>query len=169
MILGLTQSGYDASSGWALWSWAEGAAALKILRSLPNASRSEVVTEIAIRSATPDDAARITAVHEAAVYGERDHGHYSNAQIDAWARSRSAARLRERIGARQFFVAELSRRALGYAQLDPGAAVLRSVYVQPELRRRGVGRRLTDALQWRLQYSRVIEKAGHIEGIQRLK
>jgi hypothetical protein len=28
---------------------------------------------------------------------------------------------------------------------------------------------ISNALQWRLQYSRVIEKAGHIEGIQRLK
>ncbi len=28
---------------------------------------------------------------------------------------------------------------------------------------------ISNALQWRLQYSRVIEKAGHISGIERVK
>jgi putative acetyltransferase len=85
-------------------------------------------------------------VHAAAVRGERGRGHYTDAQIDAWARPRSVAELRARIGARRFWIAESPLKPVGYAQLDPAEGILRSVYVRPEYWRRGVGRRLTDSV-----------------------
>jgi len=102
----------------------------------------EVVTHIAIRRTGPDDVDSITAVHDAAVEGERGRDHYTDAQIDAWARLRSVAKLRAQIAERRFFIAESSRRPVGYAQLDVREAVLRSVYVRPECQRHGVGRLL---------------------------
>ena len=97
---------------------------------------------IVVRVAVPDDAADIAAIHEAAVNGERGGGDYDDRQIDAWARSRPLPDLRERIRSRQFFVASSASEPVGYAQLDVGAGVIRSVYVVPGHRRRSVGRRL---------------------------
>ena len=101
--------------------------------------------KIVIRTAVPADAASIAAIHEAAVHGERG-GDYDDEQIDAWAHPRTLAELRERIGSRRFFIAESPSEPVAYAQLDIDAAAIRSIYVAPHCRGRGVGRRLAHAL-----------------------
>jgi len=101
---------------------------------------------IVVRVAVPDDAADIATVHEATVNGERGGGDYDDRQIDAWAHSRPLPELRERIRTRQFFIAKIAAEPVGYAQLDVGAGVMRSLYVVPGHAHRGVGRRLTRAL-----------------------
>ena len=100
---------------------------------------------IIVRAAGPDDAASIAAIHEAAVNGERGGGDYDDPQIDAWAHSRPLPELRERIGSRLFFMANCASEPVGYAQLDVGAGVMRSLYVVPGHQRRGVGGRLARA------------------------
>jgi len=102
--------------------------------------------EIVIRAAFPDDATTILALHEAAVRGERGAGRYDDAQIEAWARRHTPAEIRERIATRTFFIAERDTRAVAYAQLDVAAATVRSVYVAPQDSRKGVGRRLVEAM-----------------------
>lgn len=99
---------------------------------------------IVVRAAVPDDAEDIAAIHAAAVNGERGRGDYDDRQIAAWAHQRPLRELRERIGARLFYVAEMVVEPVGYAQLDAGAGAIRSVYVVPAHARRGVGRRLAD-------------------------
>ena len=101
---------------------------------------------IVVRAALPDDAADIAAIHAAAVNGERGRGDYDDRQIAAWAHPRAPAELRERIGARRFYVAEAAAEPVGYAQLDAGAGLVRSIYVVPGHARRGVGRRLADTV-----------------------
>ena len=117
------------------------------------------MAEIAIRRAGPDDAVSIAAIHEAAVEDERRRGHYSDRQIDAWAHPRSLAELRAQLRARRFFIAETSVASAAYAQLDLENATLRSIYVRPEYRRRGLGRRLADT----------VLEAARAAGLQRLE
>ena len=100
------------------------------------------MSEIVIREAGPEDAADIAAIHEAAVTGELGRGQYSKAQIDAWAHARTLSRLRAQIQTRRFFIAEDPSGPLAYAQLDLDTAAVRSLYVVPTHRRRGLGRRL---------------------------
>jgi GNAT superfamily N-acetyltransferase len=109
-------------------------------------SRERRVHEITIRVAAPDDAARIAMVHHAAVQGERSLGDYDAEQLEAWAQSRPLTELRKRIAVRRFFVAESTTEPAGYAQLDVGNAVIRAIYVAPHYQRRGVGRRLAQAV-----------------------
>lgn len=146
--------------------------------------QSDEHLEIGIRNAAPEDAEEIASIHEAAVLAVARDGGYSDEQLDAWAHIRDLSRLRAQIGERTFFVGAYAARLVGYAQLDPFAAqpdpaaaqldpsaaqldpfadvqaepapaLLRSLYVLPEYWRRGVGRRLTEAL---LQTAR---EAGH--------
>jgi ribosomal protein S18 acetylase RimI-like enzyme len=114
----------------------------------PSSARSQeyAVEEIVIRIAKPDDAASIATIHEAAVFGERGRGDYDDGQLAAWACPRTPTELRERIGARLFFIAEGSREPVAYAQLDVREAMIRSIYVAPHHRRQGVGRRLAHAM-----------------------
>ena len=102
--------------------------------------------KITIRSAGPDDAAAIATIHEAAVRGATVEACYGQAQIDAWARPRDSSRLREQLSSRLFFIAAAQGQPIGYAQLDPKAATVRSVYVLPSLVRQGVGRRLVQTM-----------------------
>ncbi len=109
----------------------------------PTGMRAPAIT---IRVAVPEDAAAIAAIHAAAVNGERGRGDYDDRQIAAWAHPRPLPEIRERIGARRFYVAETAAEPAGYAQLDAGAGVIRSIYVVPGQARRGVGRRLADTM-----------------------
>jgi len=104
------------------------------------------VPEIVVREATAADASDIAAIHEAAVFAEGDAAHYSAAQIEAWAHSRSLDRLVAQIAARRFFIASDTTGPLGYGQLDLSAATVRSTYVHPAARRRGCGLRLLEAM-----------------------
>ncbi len=120
--------------------------AVTLLERLAFQRRECPVDEIVIRVAVPDDAASIATIHEAAVYGERGRGDYDASQIDAWAHAQTPAALRERIGSRRFFIAESPSEPVAYAQLDVDAAIVRSIYVAPHYRRRGLGRRLGQAV-----------------------
>jgi ribosomal protein S18 acetylase RimI-like enzyme len=101
---------------------------------------------ISIRGAGPADAPAIATIHEAAVRGATVKAHYSGAQIGAWAQPRMVSRLWEQIESRHFFVAMADGQPIAYAQLDPKAAVIRSIYVLPSFARRGVGRRLAQTM-----------------------
>jgi len=100
------------------------------------------VTQIAIREAIPADAAGIAVIHEATVLAERGRGHYSDAQVDAWAQIRAPAELRGLMAKRRFFVACAAAGPVAYAQLDLETATLNSVYVHPDHQRSGLGRDL---------------------------
>jgi putative acetyltransferase len=109
-------------------------------------SNKTAVTQFLIREAVAGDAARINAIHAAAVRGERGGGHYSDAQVDAWAQPRDPSKLVDRIATRRFLIAQDDAEPVAYGQLDPDAAVVRSIYVRPEYQCRGLGRQLALAL-----------------------
>ena len=104
------------------------------------------MAESVIRDADEADIGDIVAIHEAAVCGERGHAHYSDAEIEGWARPKSAAKLSEQIAKRRFLVARQGPDSVAYAQLDLQAAVVRSVYVRPEYQRGGIGRKLLQVM-----------------------
>ena len=99
-----------------------------------------------VRPARVADAAAIFAVHAAAVEGERGRGDYDDREIDGWAWRHTPEQLAARMRTRVFLVAETGDDLVAYGQLDVAGGILRSAYVVPEWQRRGVGRRMAEAL-----------------------
>lgn len=100
-----------------------------------------------IRRAEPRDAPAIRAVHARAIRALAA-AHYDASTIEAWAGRMTDASYAAPIATRTMLVAEdADGRLAGFGQLEPDAGVIEACYVDPAHARRGVGRRLMDALE----------------------
>lgn len=88
----------------------------------------------------------ICRVHTSAIR-ELCTSHYAPHEIDAWAGRLFPGAHREAIETRDFFVAELDDRVVGFGQLDREKGEIEAVYVDPTAVRRGVGSALLDAVE----------------------
>jgi putative acetyltransferase len=99
-----------------------------------------------VRRARAGDGPGILTAHTAAIR-VTCRSHYDDDQIEAWAGRLSATSYDDDLAGRETLVAEEHGRVLGFGVLDVAAAEVRAVYVDPDAGRRGVGRRLLDALE----------------------
>src|SRR5262245_5256301 len=107
------------------------------------------MADIAIRSAEPRDLEAITAIYAEAVR----HG-TASFELEAPDEAEMAKRYEAlRAGGYPYLVAELARRIVGYAYAGPYRArpayrftVEDSIYLAPDMQRRGIGRALLDRL-----------------------
>jgi len=90
----------------------------------------------AIRTATPDDAARLHELHTAAVR-QLCAPHYAPDIIDGWLANRTPSGYLEAIERAAIFVVEHEGRIVGFGEAAAGFVV--ACYVEPTLARRGVG------------------------------
>ena len=90
----------------------------------------------AIRTATPDDAARLHELHTAAVR-QLCAPHYTPDIIDGWLANRTPSGYLPAIERAAIFVVEHEGRIVGFGEADAGFVV--ACYVEPTLARRGVG------------------------------
>ncbi|MBB4259159.1 MULTISPECIES: GNAT family N-acetyltransferase [unclassified Bradyrhizobium] len=95
--------------------------------------------ECTIRPAREDDADGISEVilHALRETNAKDH---TDAIIERVGRSFSPDAVRQLIGKRTVFVAAIGSRIIGTASLD--GSVVRTVFVEPDVQTRGVGKRL---------------------------
>lgn len=100
-----------------------------------------------VRRATAADCAPVWAVRARAIRHAAP-AHYPPPAVDAWCARRTPADYAEALLASTLVVAEDDDgRVVGFAQLDPAEGVVESVYVDPDFARRGIGRRLVEALE----------------------
>ncbi|QPF82994.1 GNAT family N-acetyltransferase [Bradyrhizobium genosp. L] len=97
-----------------------------------------------IRPALDDDADAISAVILRALR-ETNAQDYTAEIIERVERSFSPSAVRELIGRRTVFIAEIDGRVVGTASLD--GDVVRSVFVAPDVQARGVGKLLMDKVE----------------------
>jgi putative acetyltransferase len=98
-----------------------------------------------IRKAESKDADRIWEIHKNSVrvLCQPD---YSKEQIEAWAGHRMPADYRQRILGGHFYAAEMDGNVIGYARYNPKTNELCSIFVDPLVARRGVGKALVDLI-----------------------
>jgi predicted N-acetyltransferase YhbS len=92
--------------------------------------------DFTIRTATPDDAARLHELHTAAVR-QLCAPHYAPEVIEGWLVNRAPAGYLPEIECAQIFVVEHDARVVGFGEARPGIVV--ACYVDPAFARRGVG------------------------------
>jgi GNAT superfamily N-acetyltransferase len=90
----------------------------------------------AIRTATPDDAARLHELHSAAVR-QPCARHYAPDIIEGWLANRTPSGYLGEIERAAIFVVEHEGRIVGFGEADAGMVV--ACYVDPALARRGIG------------------------------
>lgn len=96
-----------------------------------------------IRTATSDDAARIAAVHEAAIY-ELGPAAYDDDQVAAWADPSEEPTPEDDD---HWIVAERERSVVGWGRLDVDGREITGSYVHPDHARSGVGATIIAALE----------------------
>jgi putative acetyltransferase len=101
-----------------------------------------------IRRAMQEDKEAIWRVHGSAIR-ETCASHYPREVIDVWAGRLRPEKYAEAIERHDFFVAEEDGRVVGFGELGREAAAIQGLYVSPEVKGRGVGRRLLSALEER--------------------
>jgi GNAT superfamily N-acetyltransferase len=110
------------------------------------AAAAGAAAAIAIRKATPEDAAAIFALHEASIRAGCA-GHYTPAQIDAWSGGLDVERYREAMRRLEFLVAEEAGGIVGFSVVDVAGGELHALYVAPGSTGRGLGRALLGAAE----------------------
>ncbi|MFB3825795.1 MAG: GNAT family N-acetyltransferase [Bryobacteraceae bacterium] len=111
-----------------------------------------------IRNAAPADAGAIARVHRRAVE-QLCAGHYPPEQIRAWAVPRGLPPFEEVLARTLVLVYEREGAVAGFGQLDPEAAEIISLFVDPDRAGKGIGTALLAAL----------EDAARRSGLKRLR
>ncbi len=99
-----------------------------------------------VRRARSGDEPGILAAHTAAIR-VLCRSHYSPDEIELWAGRLTEASYEDALTKHDGLVVEEDGRVLGFGVLDVEGAEVRAVYVHPDGARRGLGRRLLDALE----------------------
>jgi len=99
-----------------------------------------------IRRVTPKDLPEVAAVHRASIL-DLCAAHYSTAELSLWTGALRPDRYAAMLVGREFFVAEEDNAILGFGILDLSQSLINATYVSPMAVRRGVGRRLVEAME----------------------
>jgi GNAT superfamily N-acetyltransferase len=101
---------------------------------------------ITIREAKQKDRGSIWNVHIRAIQ-EVCKSHYSQKEIEDWSEVLKPTRYKEPIKRGSFFVAVDDNVIVGFGNLNQDSGEIEAVYVAPEYVRRGVGRKILQALE----------------------
>ncbi len=99
-----------------------------------------------IRRARPEDLPYVAAVHRASILGLCAQ-HYSAVQLSQWTDALRPEGYAALLASREFLVAEQEGEVLGFGVLDFSESLINATYVSPRAVRRGVGRRLLEAME----------------------
>jgi putative acetyltransferase len=99
-----------------------------------------------IRRATDEDLQHVAAVHRASIM-ELCAQHYSVVQLAQWHDALRPGGYAALLATREFLVAEENGALLGFGVLDLNDSLINATYVSPKVTRRGVGRRLVQAME----------------------
>jgi GNAT superfamily N-acetyltransferase len=92
------------------------------------------------------DLPEVAAVHRASIL-DLCATHYSTAELSVWTDALRPEAYAALLVGREFFVAEEDDRILGFGVLDRSQSLINATYVSPKAVRRGVGRRLVEAME----------------------
>jgi putative acetyltransferase len=109
--------------------------------------------DITIRRATLDDCEALCEIHVSSIR-ELGRSHYSEAEVDAWAKGRTPERYERLISEKHVVVALRGPMPVGFGTLDVPTGEILQLYVRPDYARRGVGTLIVDEL------ARVVGAAG---------
>ncbi|MBV8857188.1 MAG: GNAT family N-acetyltransferase [Acidobacteria bacterium] len=101
-----------------------------------------------IRRARQEDKEAIWRVHRRAVR-ETCASHYPPEVIEIWAGRLRPEKYAEAIDRNDFFVAEEDGTVVGYGELGREVGAIQGLYVRPDVKGQGVGRRLLSTLEER--------------------
>jgi diguanylate cyclase (GGDEF)-like protein len=99
-----------------------------------------------IRRATDEDLQQVAAVHTASIL-DLCAQRYSVVQLAHWKDALRQGGYAALLATREFLVAEENGALLGFGVLDLSESLINATYVSPEVTRRGVGRRLVQAME----------------------
>lgn len=99
-----------------------------------------------IRRATREDLPYVAAVHRASILGLCAR-HYSAVQLAQWTDALRPEGYAALLASREFLVAEQDGELFGFGVLDLSESLINATYVSPKAVRRGVGRRLLEAME----------------------
>jgi GNAT superfamily N-acetyltransferase len=100
-----------------------------------------VNTALTLRTARPEDASRLHALHSSSVRTLCVE-HYPEDVIEGWLLNRSPSGFLEPIARKAIFVAEVQSNIVGFGEAVPGVVV--AVYVDPVMTRQGIGRAILE-------------------------
>jgi GNAT superfamily N-acetyltransferase len=98
------------------------------------------------RRATQDDLREVAVVHKVSIL-DLCAAHYSAVELSLWTDALRPDGYAALLTGREFLVAEEEGRVLGFGVLDLGQSLINATYVSPEAVRRGIGRRLVEAME----------------------
>jgi putative acetyltransferase len=99
-----------------------------------------------IRDATQQDLRDVAAVHRASILGLCAQ-HYSVVQLSEWTDALRPEGYAALLATSEFLVAEQDGELLGFGILKLSGSLINAIYVSPRAVRRGVGRRLHEAME----------------------
>src|SRR5215203_6363649 len=101
---------------------------------------------LTIRRARQEDKEAIRRVHGRAIRGTCA-SHYPPEVVELWAGRLRAEKYAEAIDKYDFYVAEEDGVVVGFGELGREAGAIQGLYVSPEVKGRGVGRKLLCTLE----------------------
>jgi putative acetyltransferase len=105
------------------------------------------ISQLELRKVRAGDGEALYALFMASIHALAV-AHYTDEQMHAWTSHITPARLEARLMQSIGYVAERDGQIVGFASLDIYHAELDFLYVDPEWVRQGIGRRLTDVVEW---------------------
>jgi putative acetyltransferase len=101
--------------------------------------------EVTVQRATLEDCEAVCGIHVSSIR-ELGTSHYSQAEVDAWAKGRTPARYERLISEKHVVVAEHRSTPVGFGTLDVPTGEILQLYVRPDYARQGVGTVILDEL-----------------------
>ncbi len=99
-----------------------------------------------IRRVTQEDLPEVASMHRASIL-ELCAAHYSAVELSLWTDALRPDKYTALLAGREFLVTEEDGQILGFGVLDLGQSLINATYVSPKAVRRGVGRRLVEAME----------------------
>lgn len=99
-----------------------------------------------IRRVTLEDLPEVASMHRASIL-DLCAQHYSAVELSLWTDALQPDKYTTLLVDREFLVAEEDGQILGFGVLDLSQSLINATYVSPKAVRRGVGRRLVEAME----------------------